>query len=196
MQMFDIETLIAQALNTLDYWFWVPVLFWIGLYRWFYRVSYPRYFKKLANKRIKWAFVPKWKFYWFPLDVFFTVVMAVVSALPAIWAITKWFSYFPWYYGFAVSPLFLVVGAIICRFGRKKTAELHQSAYYLEYRKVCYESDIKGVLRNESDIQNRTFWSFTKKLKNAEAHGRLWKYVNAMAKSKKIPRDIYADTMN
>ena len=78
---------------------------------------------------------------------------------------------------------------------KSKTAELYQSAYFLEYRKVRYESEIKGNFRSETDVHNHTIWSFTKKLKYAEAHGRLWKYVNAMAKTKKIPPDVYAETM-
>lgn len=195
MQISDIEFLIVQAYNALDYWFWVPVLFWIGLYFWFFRVSYPRYFKKLVKKGVKWAIMPKWKGYWLPLDILFTLIMATVSAVPAIWAIQKWFDYYPWFYGFAVSPLFLLIGVVFCSSAKKKAAQLYQSAYFYEYRKVRYESEVKGIFRSESDVQNHTVWSFTKKLKNAEAHGRLWKYVNAMAKTKKIPPDVLAQTM-
>ena len=87
------------------------------------------------------------------------------------------------------------MGVVLCHKAKHKTAELYQSAYYLEYCKVRYESDSRGNVRNEMDLHNRTIWSFAKKLKNAEAHGRLWKYVNAMAKTKKVPPDIYAETM-
>ena len=48
-------------------------------------------------------------------------------------------------------------------------------------------------MQSEADINNRAIWSFTKKLRNAEAHGCLWKYVNAMAKTKKIPPDVLAE---
>lgn len=183
-----------EILATLDYWFWIPVLFWIGLYLWFYRFSYPTYLKKQMRKGQKWAFIPVWKEYWTFCDVFFTLIMAAVSALPAIWAISKWAD-FEWFYGFAVSPFFLIAGAVICKVAKVKTGRLFQNAYFLEYRKVRYKYEVKGNFRNETDIQNQTIWSFTKKLKNAEAHGRLWKYVNAMAKTKKIPPDIYAETM-
>ena len=84
---------------------------------------------------------------------------------------------------------------MLCRVAKSNTAQLYQSAYFLEYRRVRYETEIKGNFRSEADVHNRTIWSFTKKLKNAEAHGRLWKYVNAMAKTKKIPPDVYAETM-
>ena len=183
-----------QMFDSLDYWFWTPILFWIGLYMWFYRVSYPRYLRKLVKKGVKWAVTPKSQGYWLPLDILFTLIMALFSSLPAIWAIQKWLD-FPWYYGFAVSPLFLLVGLAFCRSAKKKAAHLYQTAYFVEYRRVRYESEVKGVFRSEADVQNHTIWSFTKKLKNAESHGRLWKYVNAMAKTKKIPPDVLAQTM-
>ncbi len=183
-----------EILSTLDYWFWVPVLFWIGLFLWFYRVSYPTYLKKLLKMGKKWVFIPTFKGYWKVGDLIFTLLMAASSALPAIWVLNKW-TELPWFYGFAVSPLFLVVGVVLCKVAKAKTANLYQSAYFLEYRKVRYASEIKGNFRSEVDVHNQTIWSFTKKLKNAEAHGRLWKYVNAMAKTKKIPPDVLAETM-
>ncbi|WP_298770581.1 hypothetical protein [uncultured Fibrobacter sp.] len=157
-------------------------------------MSYPRYLKKLVKKGIKWAYVPAWHGYWGTLDMLFSFLTILLSAIPAIWILFKWLDY-PWYYGFASCPVFVVFAVMVCSGAKKKTAELFQSAYFLEYRRVRYETEIKGTFRNESDVHNRTIWSYTKKLKNAEAHGRLWKYVNAMAKTKKIPPDIYAETM-
>ena len=181
-----------QILESLDYWFWVPVLFWVGLFFWFYRVSYPLYLKKQMKKGKKWAVVLKFRSYWKFLDFVFTLLMAAVSALPAIWVLFRWTS-LPWFYGFAISPLFVIVGAVLCRVAKKKAAGLFQSAYFLEYRRAHYESDMKGKMQSEADINNRAIWSFTKKLRNAEAHGCLWKYVNAMAKTKKIPPDVLAE---
>lgn len=182
-----------DVLSSLDYWFWVPVVFWGGLYFWFYRVSYPLYLKKQMRLGRKWAFVPAWRGYWLPLDLAFSLLTALVSALPAIWIANKWTD-FPWFYGLAVSPLFLVLCAVLCRVAKKKTAELFQAAYFLEYRRMRYQTEIKGNFQSEMDVHNRTIWSFTKRLKNAEAHHRLWKYVNAMARTKKIPPDVYAET--
>ena len=183
-----------QILESLDYWFWIPVLFWVGLYFWFYRVTYPRYMKKLVRKGIKWAFVPAWRSYWAPLDFLFTLLMALASALPAIWVLYNWFDC-PGITALPCRRCSLLLGPVFCRTAKRKTAALYQSAYFLEYRKVRYESEIKGNFRSETDVHNHTIWSFTKKLKYAEAHGRLWKYVNAMAKTKKIPPDVYAETM-
>lgn len=183
-----------DILSSLDYWFWIPVLFWVGIFFWFYRVSYPLYLKKLVKKGKKWAYVPAIKGYFASLDIVFTFMMALVSALPAIWVLNKWTDV-DWFFGFAVSPVFILVGVVLCHVARVKVADLYQSAYFLEYRKVRYETEVKGNFRSETDVHNRTIWSFTKKLKNAEAHGRLWKYVNAMARTKKIPPDVYAETM-
>ncbi|MCL4103044.1 hypothetical protein SAMN05720766_11058 [Fibrobacter sp. UWH9] len=183
-----------DILSSLDYWFWTPIFAWVGLYRWFNRISYPTYFKSQMRKGQKWAYIPAWKGYWALCDKVFTLAAALLSALPAIWIVNRWTDS-PWYMGFASSPLFLAVGFVLCRAAKNKTAKLYQSAYFLEYRKVRYKYEVKGNFRNEADVQNQTVWSYTKKLKNAEAHGRLWKYVNAMAKTKKIPPDIYAETM-
>lgn len=183
-----------QILSTLDYWFWVPVLFWIGLFFWFYRVSYPTYLKKLLRKGQKWVFIPTFKFFWKPCDVLFTLIVSVASVLPTIWVLNKW-TELPLVYAFAEVPLFLILGKIIGGVAKKKTANLYRFAYFLEYRRVRYESESKGNFRSESDVHNQTIWRFTKNLKKAEARGRLWKYVNAMAKTKKIPRDIIAETM-
>lgn len=183
-----------EFLETLDYWFYAPVFFWVGLYIWFYRVTYPTYLKGLVKKGIKWAYVPKIKNHYSFLDALFTLAMAVVSAVPFIWAIYNWVD-LPCYYGFATTPIFVIVGFILCKISKSKAASLFQSAYFYEYRRVRYESESKGNFRSEFDVHNHTLWSFTKKLKNAEAHGRLWKYVNSMAKTKKIPPDVYAETM-
>ncbi len=183
-----------EILSTLDYWFWVPVLFWIGLFFWFYRVSYPTYLKKLLRKGQKWVFIPVFKFFWKPCDVLFTLIVSVSSVLPTIWVLNKWTD-LPLVYAFAEVPLFLILGAIVCSIAKKRTANLYRSAYFLEYRRVRYESESKGNFRSEADVHNQTIWRFTKNLKKAESRGRLWKYVNAMAKTKKIPRDILAETM-
>ncbi len=183
-----------EILDTLTYWFWIPVLFWVGLYFWFHRVSYPLYMKKLVKNGQKWAYVPRVRSYFKLFDLIFTLVMAAVSALPAIWVIYNWTD-LEWFYGFAVSPLFLIVGVILCKIAKKSTANMYRNAYFLEYRRVRYESESKGDFRSETDVQNRTIWNFTKKLKEAESKGRLWEMVYLMSKTKKIPPDVYAETM-
>ena len=71
-----------QIVESLDYWFWIPVLFWAGLYFWYYRVSFPTFLKKQMRKGHKWAFVPAWKGYWIPLDIVLGLVASVASVIP------------------------------------------------------------------------------------------------------------------
>lgn len=142
----------------------------------------------------KWAFSPVWKGRFPIFDKVFIILTALLSTLPVIWVVNKWMDQ-EWYYGLLSAPVFLVVCAVISQTAKAKTAKIFQSAYFYEYRKVRFSYESKGNFRNEADVQNRTVWSYTKKLKNAEAHGRLWRYVNAMAKTKKIAPDIYAETM-
>ncbi len=183
-----------EIISTLDYWFWTPVLFWIALFFWFYRVTYPTYLKKLLRKGQKWVYIPKISGCWKLFDLIFTFFVSVFSVIPTIWALNKW-TELPLHYALVEVPLFLILGAVLCKMAKSKTVNLYQSAYFLEYRRVRYESESKGNFRNEADIHNQTIWRFTRNLKKAEARGRLWKYVNAMAKTKKIPRDIIAETM-
>lgn len=181
-------------LSTMKFWCWLPIFFWVGLYFWFLRVSYPTYLKDQLTKGQKWVFLPKHKFYWKLGDGVFSFISIVTSAAPVIWALLQWTS-IPFFYGFAVCPLFIVLAKVLSRIAKSKTAEIFHSAYFLEYRKVRYQTEVKGNFRNEADVHNQTIWSFTKKMRNAEKHGRLWKYVNAMASTKKIPPDVYAETM-
>ena len=185
---------LQTVLSVLDYVFWAPVLLWIGLFFWFYRVSYPTYLQKMLRKGQKWAYIPAAKTFWKPCDIVFTLAVSLFSVAPSVWAFGKW-SELPAVYALAEVPLFLILGVALCNVATKKTANLYRSAYFLEYRRVRYESESKGVFRSEADVHNQTVWRFTRNLKKAESRGRLWKYVNAMARTKKIPRDVIAETM-
>lgn len=188
-----------ECLSYLDYAFWTPILLWVGLYFWFYRCAYPIFLKKNLKKGKKWAYVPtkisknSGKLVQLKLLTFvFSLVSSVGTAFTVCWVLFKTELAEP-FYGFASIPLFFVASLIVYKAVMGKIAWIFQSAYYLEYRRVHYVADVKGVVQSEMDIHNKTIWSFTKKLRNAEAHGRLWKYVNSMASTKKIPPDIYAE---
>lgn len=183
-----------SVFESLDYWFFVPVFFWIGLYFWFYRCSYPLYLKKRMKQGCKWAFVPKSRYNLLLLDILFVVIVSCLSTLPIVWVIFKWTDY-SLFYGIVFAPIFILPCVLLCKIAKSKTASLFQSAYFLEYCKVRYFIETKGSAINESDLNNRAIWSFTKKLRNAELHGCLWKYVNAMANTKKIPPDLYAEAL-
>lgn len=183
------------------YVFWIPLLLWVALYFWFWRFSNPLYLKKMVKKGKKWAVVPNYvaknpsKVTQIRLEnVVFSIVAAALSSYSVAWGL-NWLGFeFP-EYGFASALLFVVVSAVLYKLAVSRVGEAYQSAYFLEYRRVRYETEKNGTFRSEMDVHNRTVWSFARKLGNAESHGRLWKYVNAMARTKKIPPDIYAETM-
>ncbi len=188
-----------QFLSRLDYVFWIPLVLWVPLFFWFMRCSFPLFFKKMVKKGKKWAYMPE-KFgsnsprfvLTRALNLLFSVVVAAGCSVSVAWALNK-FTQVPAVYGFASAVAFLVFAVVLYRLAVGKVAVIFQSAYFLEYRRAHYESDVNGKMQSEADIHNRAIWSFTKKLRNAESHGRLWKYVNAMAKTKKIPPDILAE---
>ena len=188
-----------QFLVRLDYVFWIPLVLWVPLFFWFMRCSYPLFFKKMVKKGKKWAYMPE-KFgsnsprfaVTRALNLLFSLVLASGCSVSVAWALNK-FTQVPAVYGFASVAVFLVLAIVLYRLAVGKVAVIFQSAYFLEYRRAHYESDVKGKMQSEADIHNRAIWSFTKKLRNAESHGRLWKYVNAMARTKKIPPDILAE---
>lgn len=180
---------------------WVPLLLWGALFFWFWRFSNPLFLKKMVRKGNKWAYVPEYisknpgnVLKLMLANFLFSLVASVASAWSVVWLLYV-FHVDGFIFGFVSVPLFLAVAVILYRAAMKKISILYRSAYFLEYRKVRYETEKKGLFRSEPDVNNRAIWSFTKKLKNAEEHRRLWKYVNAMARTKKIPPDIYAETM-
>ena len=180
---------------------WIPLVFWVALFNWFWRYSNPLFLRKMVKKREKWAVLPDFaskdrSFYARTRlkCVLFSFAVSAISSYSVAW-LFKALDLADPLYGFASVAVFLLVAVLLYRVAMRKVAEIYQSAYFYEYRRVRYESERKGAFQNEGDVHNRTIWSFTKKLRNAEAHRRLWKYVNAMAKTKKIPRDVYAETM-
>lgn len=185
----------------LNYVTWIPLVLWFALFFWFRFVAYPLYLKRQMRKGRKWAYFPEFasknRSYIGRLRfraVFWSLFTAALSTGSVVWCVVK-FTSFPAVYGLASFVVFVVLAVVLYRCAMKKVRRLLQAAYFLEYRRTCYESDRKGNMRNEADILNRTVWSFTRKLRNAEGHHRLRKYVNAMAASKKIPPDLYAETM-
>ena len=188
-------------LNTfLEYGFWVPVLLWVGLHFWFRNVSYVVFMKKQINRGEKWAYVSE-GYLKYPgrvsflrfCDVVFTFLVSVVTAAVVVWSLQKYgFAEFA-QYGFASLLFFLVFAYLMVRRTEYKLTDLFQSAFYLEYRRIRYEIDRKGILMDENNLRNRAGLSFAHKLRNAENHHCFWKYVKAMARSKKAPPDVYAE---
>lgn len=189
-------------LSFFNYVTWVPLVLWVALFFWYRFVAYPLYLKKQVVKGRKWAYFPEFasKNHAFighlRLKCFLlSFLVIVLSTLSIVWCVWK-FTAFPPYYGMASFVVFSLISVVVYNKAVSKFGHLLQSAYFLEYRRACFESDSRGNLRNEADVLNRTVWSFTRKLRNAEKHRRLRKYVYAMAACKKIPPDLYAETIN
>lgn len=182
----------------LEYAFWVPVLLWVGLYFWFRNVSYVVFMKKKVNGGQKWAYVSeeyvkqpgRVAFLRF-CDVFFSIVVSGVTAVVVVWFFKKYgFGEFA-NYGFVSFFVFLGLAYSMVHRTETRLTDLFQSAFYLEYRWVRYDVDRKGIMMSEENVRDRAGLSYAHKLHNAEAHHRFWKYVKAMAASKKVPPEMF-----
>lgn len=182
----------------LEYAFWVPVLLWVGLYFWFRNISYVVFMKKKVNGGQKWAYVSeeyvkqpgRVAFLRF-CDVFFSIVVSGVTAVVVVWFFKKYgFGEFA-NYGFVSFFVFLGLAYSMVHRTETKLTDLFQSAFYLEYRWVRYDVDRKGIMMSEENVRDRAGLSYAHKLHNAEAHHRFWKYVKAMAASKKVPPEMF-----
>ena len=182
----------------LEYAFWVPVLLWVGLYFWFRNVSYVVFMKKKVNGGQKWAYVSeeyvkqpgRVAFLRF-CDVFFSIVVSGVTAVVVVWFFKKYgFGEFA-NYGFVSFFVFLGLAYSMVHRTETKLTDLFQSAFYLEYRWVRYDVDRKGIMMSEENVRDRAGLSYAHKLHNAEAHHRFWKYVKAIAASKKVPPEMF-----
>ena len=183
-----------------EYMFWLPILFWVGLHFWFRNVSYVVFMKEQVNRGQKWAYVTedyvkhpgRVSFLRF-CDILFTLLTSVASAAVVVGLLQVSGFNKHAYFGFASFLVFWAVARIVKRRTEVKLTELFQSAFYLEYRRVRYEIDRKGIKMDESNVKNRAGLSYAHKLCNAENHHVFWKYVKAMAASKKVPPDIFAE---
>ena len=188
-------------LEKFDYLSWIPLVLGVSLYFWFYRCAYPLHLHKMLKKGRKWAFVSassseknaknaRIRL----LNVFFSLLFSISLAFTGCWGLFRLQIGEP-VYGLGAAVLGLLLSIVLYRIAMSRISSIFESAYFLEYRKVRYQIESKGEFLEMDDIHNRTVWSFNKKLRNAQVHGRFWKYVNAMAKTKKIPPDVYAETM-
>ena len=182
----------------LEYGFWLPVLLWVGLYFWFRNVSYVVFMKKKVNEGQKWAYASE-AFVKHPgrvgflrfCDVLFSLVVSAVTAVVVVWFLKKYgFGEYA-NYGFVSFFVFLGLAYSMVHRTEIKLTDLFQSAFYLEYRWVQYDVNSKGIMMSEENVRDRAGLSYAHKLHNAEAHHRFWKYVKAMAASKKVPPELF-----
>ena len=167
----------------LEYGFWVPVLLWFGLHFWFRNISYVVFMKNVKHPgRVGFLRL---------CDVFFSLLVSLVTAVVVVWFLKKYGLGEYANYGIVSIVVFLGLAYLMVRRTEFKLTDLFQSAFYLEYRWVNYEIQRKGIAMSEENVRDRAGLSFAHKLHNAEAHRRFWKYVKAMAASKKIPPEMF-----
>jgi len=189
----------TMELNTLmQYCFWLPVFLWVGLHFWFRNVSYVVFLKKQLDKGQKWAYVfdgyvkhPGRVHFLQFCDAFFTLVASVSTAAVLVWILQKMGLGVKAYYGFISVVFFIAVAQLMKRRTELKLTDLFQSAFYLEYRWVNYEIQRKGISMSDENVRDRAGLSFAHKLRNAETHQVFWRYVKAMAASKKVPPEMF-----
>ena len=190
-----------ESLDKLYYVILVPLLLWVALYFWFWRFSYPLFMHKMVKKGQRWAYVSgssaeihSRKAKLRLLNFVLSLVASVALSVSVCWLFRR-FSVCEPVYGFVAIAPAMILAAVLYKVAMGRIAAMFTSAYFLEYRRVRYETESKGTFMSEPDIHNRTIWSYNKKLRHAQEHRRFWKYVRAMAKTKKIPPDVYAETM-
>ena len=189
--MMDLNTLFENL-------FWLPVFLWVCLHFWFRNVSYVVFMKKQMNRGEKWAYVlsnyvrhPGLVSLLHFCDIFFTLVVSVVTAAVAVWSLKRFGLGVYANYGFLTMLIFVPFARFMMRRTEARLTDLFQSAFYLEYRWVNYEIQRKGITMSDENVRDRAGLSFAHKLRNAEDHRCFWKYVKAMAKSKKVPPEMF-----
>ena len=182
----------------LQYGFWVPVLLWVGLHFWFRNISYVVFMKKKVNGGQKWAYVsesyvknPSRVSFLRFCDVIFSLLVSLVTAVVMVGFLKKnGLGEFA-NYGIVSVVVFLGLAYLMVRRTEFKLTDLFQSAFYLEYRWVNYGIQRKGITMSDENVRDRAGLSYAHKLRNAEDHGRFWKYVKSMAASKKVPPEMF-----
>jgi hypothetical protein len=154
--------------------------------------------KKQLNRGEKWAYVlhgyvkhPARVSFLRIFDVIFTLVASAATAVAVVWSLQKFGLGEYAYFGFLSLLVCFVFAYLMKRRTELKLTDLFQSAFYLEYRWVNYEIQRKGITMSDENVRDRAGLSFAHKLRNAEDHHRFWKYVKAMAKSKKVPPEMF-----
>lgn len=175
--------------------FWLGLLLWAGVFVWFRYKLYPLYLKRMLRSGKNWIYIPLW---WkanskkhaqlVVVGVLFLMLAIFFSAASLYWLmpLTSWV--------FVIGlVLFSVVGFFLVQKSVRYVGFLEQDCYFFVYRKEVFYDQKEGKIIQESDIRNRTTWSFQSLLKRADEHGRFLQYIVAMSRSKKRPKDLYAE---
>ena len=178
----------------------LPVLFFVGYFFYCRYLFYPKFLKKQMILGKSWIYVPeKWKriSYSFSVSLGFFLLLSfsVSTALLFICYIIQLFNSDKYFIALCFLPLFFILSFFLYKIAVLQIYKLEQDTHFFIYRKTVYEEQLKGKSIVHKDIESRTNWKFHKILMKAEFHGRFLKYLKAASKTKKIPKDLYAEAL-
>src|SRR5574344_1406034 len=151
--------------------FWLGLLFWAGIFLWFRYRAYPLYLKKMLRKGKKWVYIPLW---WKMNPKKHIQIKAIGVFLIGL-------------------ILFSIVAFFFVRWSIRFVGDLEEDCYFFEYRHQVIKDEKEGKKYQDTDVLNRTTWSFQSHVKRADEHGRFLPFIVSMAHSQKKPKDLYAE---
>lgn len=187
--------MFLDALSRFDCFMWVPVLFWVGLFFVARFGAFPLELKRRVRLGERWVYVSKRWGKGSPVASFWQLLSVLLGALAAVSTTlvcsrgVSLLGLDP-LFGLASIVVFVPLAVCVFRLAASRVFELERSAHFLFYRRLVHKSQLEGKLPNEEDLRTRSAWEFHNALWKAERRGRFFRYLNAAARSKKIPKDL------
>lgn len=177
-----------EVVQFLEHWFWLPLPFSAMHFLWIWFKAYPVYLEARIKDRSSpkpWVYLPSW---WkgaitkwaSPITLLLSVCVSVTwtGAIARLLPANLIF----------VGIIFVLVSAGVLwlqRYWLSRNYILQRECYFREYKELAFEYHTKGKTILESDLRNRCMWEHQQSLRRAEQSGRLYRYLQAKAKSKK-----------
>lgn len=187
--------MFLDFLSGLDYFMWVPLLFWAGLVLVARFGAFPLELKRRVRLGERWVYVSKRWSKGSPVASFWKLVSVLLGALAALSTTlvccraVSLLGFDP-AFGLPSVIIFIIVAVLVFRVAAARVFELERSAHFLFYRRLVHNSQLEGKIPTEEDLRTRSAWEFHNALWKAERRGRFFRYLNAAARSKKIPKDL------
>jgi hypothetical protein len=167
-------------------WFWLPIPL-LGLFAWYCLfLYYPNYLNERIKKGKFWIYIPSWykgsrKRMVQTLTPIIEVIIAISFFLP-VYLFTK----NPVISLSSIALFFVLVKIFGNRVCRHRYIQ-QRDAYFREYDLLVRQFAREGKKYKETELNNRCMYQHQATLKNADEKGRLIKYLNLKANSKKLP---------
>ena len=186
-------------LDVFNYLFWLPIVFWVGYFFFARYVAYPITLRKFLRKGETWVYIPQWwktkKAFWarfFSVTIsLFTILFSTLCACWVIGLVSPRHALF----GCLFFPIFVLLSVFVFRRSSKFVYSLQRSTYFLFYRRMLHNSQKNGRVMNDSDLRSRTSWEVQRTFLRTEKSVRHLRYNFSAAKTKKIPKDLYAEAV-